>query len=282
MRKCLSRIGRRYETAPEAATHPMIEIGLTSQLGTYGGIAVLRVTAVFACNLSRSSVHHVALQSILRVFVESSSPSQLLNTSKLIFHFATSQPHNHSPVSTLDSSAMDSSALNSSAMFPFLSLPPKLRLMVYEQLPITIHTHSFSLSAQHQIEPDTTDFTIITASTSVSILTTSRQVYEESRGIISKKLAKLVAMPLRIEMTMPAFTRIWDKYGPLYYVNEYLWYTRCSWRVVDPRCSQEVLHNLDGYHGEYHYLRHLMNTFLLNIANRRTRMFQSAGADGAS
>jgi hypothetical protein len=88
-----------------------------------------------------------------------------------------------------------STKIDDMSLFPFLSLPPELRLMVYEFLPIqTKHYHYGGVTG---VDSDTwytrenssvVKFTFMIRSAPVAILATCRIIHDEPKLIIQKKV----------------------------------------------------------------------------------------------
>lgn len=80
----------------------------------------------------------------------------------------------------------------STEAFPFLELPPEIRLMVYERLPRSIkHVHVKINDLPSQAEAERS-LTFVTRSVPVSILCTCRLICKESHAIVSKLVASFI------------------------------------------------------------------------------------------
>jgi len=95
--------------------------------------------------------------------------------------------------------------------FRFLDLPPELRLMVYERIPVPV-----CISETHFEQPlededwDPVTYTIITQSTTaLAILSTCRQIYREAAKILDDSVSRIAATPPR----MIADVEILDWFG---------------------------------------------------------------------
>ncbi|KAH7116987.1 hypothetical protein B0J11DRAFT_583688 [Dendryphion nanum] len=87
--------------------------------------------------------------------------------------------------------------------FPFLNLPPELRLMVYENLPSCSKRIQFVRSSDGSTSDsckEESTLTLIDHSAPTSILTTCRLIYQEARLIIGKK-----ARDLQFEVSDPNY-----------------------------------------------------------------------------
>jgi hypothetical protein len=100
--------------------------------------------------------------------------------------------------------------MSSSSPFPFLDLPKEIRLIVYEHISMGVKAHVIQ------------GYILLLASTSVSILAVSPEVHDESSAIVSKKLAKLEAIPLRLHTSALSVQQLSSHGGLLAQMGKYM------------------------------------------------------------
>jgi hypothetical protein len=88
--------------------------------------------------------------------------------------------------------------------FRFLDFPAKLRLMVYEAIPITTRRQTF----EHVEGGQTLSMTLTKRCFLVSLLATSKFIHQEAKQIIGKKLRQLELEPVRVKTDLETLVAI--------------------------------------------------------------------------
>jgi hypothetical protein len=83
--------------------------------------------------------------------------------------------------------------------FRFLDLPPELRLMMYENISMSIHYYVFGGPGIWAANPPCT-ISLIRRTLQVSILTSSKSIYAEAQTIFDTKFRELERTPIRVLM----------------------------------------------------------------------------------